>query len=157
MNRKKGEFNDVEEGGESIDFAIDPEAVARAESIVASMSEEYLEWLRGDLDELDKTLSEARGSVRAVDQLRRKAHDIRGQGGSFGFPLISEVADALYKVMVSQDDILSAEGETLTRGLFETLRLVVERQARGDGDIQTREAVARAVTSVDAAYGGTSC
>jgi chemotaxis protein histidine kinase CheA len=157
MNRKKGEFDDFDEGGERIDFVIDPEAVTRAESIVASMSEEYLDWLRADLDELDGTLSEARGSVRAVDQLRRKAHDIRGQGGSFGFPLISEVADALYKVMVSQDDILSAEGETLTRGLFETLRLVVERQARGDGDIQTREAVARAVTSVDAAYGGTSC
>ena len=157
MNRKKGEFNDVEEGGESIDFAIDPEAVARAESIVASMSEEYLEWLRGDLDELDKTLSEARGSVRAVDQLRRKAHDIRGQGGSFGFPLISQVADALHKVIVSQDDILSAEGETLARGLFEAFRLVVERQARGDGDIETREAVNLAVTSVETAYGDTAC
>ena len=154
MNRKKGEFNDVEEGGESIDFAIDSEAVARAESIVASMSEEYLEWLRGDLDEPDKTLSEARGSVRAVDQLRRKAHDIRGQGGSFGFPLISQVADALHKVIVSQDDILS---ETLARGLFEAFRLVVERQARGDGDIETCEAVNLAVTSVETAYGDTAC
>lgn len=157
MNRKKGEFDDFEEGGERIDFAIDPEAVTRAESIVASMGEEYLEWLRADLDELDKTLTEARGSVRAVDQLRRKAHDIRGQGGSFGFPLISQVADALYKVMVSQNDILSAEGEGLTRGLFGALSLVVERQARGEGDAETREAVARAVTSVDATYGDTSC
>ena len=157
MNREKGEFNDFEEGGESIDFAIDPEAVARAESIVASMSEEYLKWLRGDLDELDKTLSEARGSVRAVDQLRRKVHDIRGQGGSFGFPLISQVADALHKVIVSQDDILSAEGETLARGLFGALRLVVERQARGDGDIETREAVIIVVTGVKTIYGDTPC
>ena len=157
MNRKKGEFNDFEEGGESIDFAIDPEAVARAKSIVASMSEEYLEWLRGDLDELDKTLSEARGSVRAVVQLRRKAHDIRGQGGSFGFPLISQVADALHKVIVSQDDILSAEGETLVRGLFGALRLVVGRQARGDGDIETRETVILAVSGVETTYGDTPC
>ena len=157
MNWGKGEFNDVEEGAESIDFAIDPEAVARAESIVATMSEEYLKWLRGDLDELAKTLGEARGSIRAVDQLRRKAHDIRGQGGSFGFPLISQVADALHKVMVLQDDILSAEGETLARGLFEAFRLVVERQARGDGDIETREAVDLAVTSVETTYGDTAC
>ena len=157
MNRKKGEFTDFEEGGESIDFATDLEAVARTESIVASMSEEYLEWLRGDLDKLDKTLSEARGSVRAVDQLRRKAHDIRGQGGSFGFPLISQVADALHKVIVSQDDVLSAEGETLARRLFGALRLVVERQARGNGDIETREAVILAVTGVQTAYGDTPC
>ena len=157
MNRKKGEFTDFEEGGESIDFATDLEAVARTEAIVASMSEEYLEWLRGDLDKLNKTLSEARGSVRAVDQLRRKAHDIRGQGGSFGFPLISQVADALHKVIVSQDDVLSAEGETLARGLFGALRLVVERQARGNGDIETREAVILAVTGVQTAYGDTPC
>ena len=157
MNWKKGEFTDFEEGGESIDFATDLEAVAPTEAIVASMSEEYLEWLRGDLDKLDKTLSEARGSVRAVDQLRRKAHDIRGQGGSFGFPLISQVADALHKVIVSQDDMLSAEGETLARGLFGALRLVVERQARGNGDIETREAVILAVTGAETAYGDTPC
>lgn len=157
MNRKKGVFDDFEDGGDRVNFAIDPEAVTRAESIVASMGEEYLEWLCADLDELDKTLSEARDSVRAVDQLRRKAHDIRGQGGSFGFPLISQLADALYQVMVSQDDILSAEGETLTRGLFEALRLVAERQARGEGDAEVREVVARAVTCVDTAYGGSLC
>ena len=74
MNRKKGEFTDFEEGGESTDFATDLEAVARTEAIVASMSEEYLEWLRGDLDKLNKTLSEARGSVRAVDQLLSLIH-----------------------------------------------------------------------------------
>ena len=157
MNRKKSEFNDFEEGGESIDFAINPEAVARAECTVTSMSEEYLEWVRGDLDELDKTLREARGSVRAVDQLPRKAHDIRGQGGSFGFLLISQVADARHKVIVSQDGILSAEGETLARGLFGALRLVVERQARGDGDIETREAVIFAVTGVETTNGDTPC
>ena len=157
MNRKIGEFNDFEEGGESIYFAIDPGAVVRAEAIVASMIEEYLEWLRGDLDELDKTLSEARGSVRGVDKLRRKAHDIRGQSGSFGYPLISQVADALHRVIVLQDNILSAEGETLARGLFGALRLVVERQARGGGDIKTREAVILAVTGVETTYGDTPC
>ena len=157
MNWKKGEINDFEEGGESIDFAIDPDAVARAKSIVASMSEEYLEWLRVNLDELDKTLSEAWGSVRAVDQLRCKAHDICGQGGSFGFSLISQVADALHKVIVSQDDILNAEGKTLARGLFGVLRLVVERQARGDGDIETREAVILLVTGVKTTCGDTPC
>ena len=52
---------------------------------------------------------------------------------------------------------MSAEGETLARGLFEALRLVVERQARGDGDIETREAVILAVTGVEMTYGDTPC
>ena len=143
MNRGKDKFDDFEKGGERIDFAIDPEVVTR----VAFMGGKYFEWRHSDLDKLDKTPNEAGGRVRAVDELRSKAHYIREQGGSFGFLLISQVADALHKVMMSQEETLSVEGETFSRGLFGALHLVVERQGRGNEDILTQEAATHAVTS----------
>jgi len=68
MNREKGEFGGFKEGVEHFNFAIDPELVALTKSIGASMGEVYLELLRSVLVELDKTLSETGGSVRAVSQ-----------------------------------------------------------------------------------------
>jgi hypothetical protein len=82
---------------------------------------------------------------------------ICGQGGSFGFPLINQVYEAQHNVMVSQDDYWSADGEIPARGLFGALRLVVEQQARRDGDIETQRAVAHAVIGIDTTYGNTSC
>ncbi len=153
MSREKDAIEGLLGEPERDDFAIDADAVARAESIVASLSEEYLEWLEADLQQLDGQLNEARASVRAVDQLRRKAHDIRGQGGSFGFPLISEIADGLHRVMISQEGVLSGTGEDLARGLCAALRVVIERRARGEGDAVARGAVDTALGRVAGAYG----
>ena len=89
-----------------------------------------------------------------MDQLSRKSHDIRGQGGSFGFPLISRLADGLHLVMVSQDGPLSREGADLTRGFFAAMRIVLERRASGDGDATSRQAVDDAILKVEMCYDG---
>ena len=140
-----------------MEFAIDPDAGLRAKSIVASLAEEYLEWLRADLEELDTVVSEARTSVHCVVQLRRKAHDIRGQGGSFGYPLLSRIADGMHKILVSQEGVLSEEGEMLVRELFETLRMIIDRRMKGDGDKETQDAIHRGIAAVSAVYGEVAC
>jgi hypothetical protein len=67
--------------------------------------------------------------------------------------LISQVADALHKVMMSQEETLSVEGETFSRGLFGALHLVVERQGRENEDILTQVVAAHVVTSDNTNYG----
>ena len=116
--RKNNAFDIMTNGYERTAFNIAPDAVDRAEEIVASLSDEYLQWLSADIDEIENSLPKAYKNPQRVDQLRRKANDIRGQGGSFGFPLIPRLADGLYLVMVSQDGPLSRGGADLTRGLF---------------------------------------
>ena len=105
-------------GDERTAFNIDPDAVDRAQEIVASLSDEFLQWLSADIDEIENSLPEAYKNPQRVDQLRRKPHDIRGQGGSFGFPLIPRPADGFHLVRVSQDGPLSRGRADLTRGLF---------------------------------------
>ena len=101
--RKNNAFNTMTDGDERTAFDIDPDAVDRAQEIVASLADEYLQWLSADIDEIENSLPEAYKNPQRVDQLRRKAHDVRGQGGSFGFPLIPHLADGLHLVMVPQD------------------------------------------------------
>ena len=154
MSRDKNGFDGLMGESKRIDFAVDADVISRAESVVASLGEEYLQWLSEDLDRLDSQLTEARTSPRIVDQLRRKAHDIRGQGGSFGYPLISELADALHSIMAAQASGLAADDEDLSRELFVTMRMVVDRKALGDGDEETRASVSAIVNRVAAVHGG---
>ena len=128
MTQKKDGLSELTGETERFDMTIDTEAIARAESIVAALGSEYLEWLKGDLDGVDDLLSKARESVRAVNDLRRKAHDIRGQGGSFGFPMISDLADALHRVSEAQEGFLDAEGEAIGRELLALMRRLAEEQ-----------------------------
>ena len=116
--RKNNVFDTMTDGDERTAFDIDPDAVDRAQEIVASLADEYLQWLSADIDEIEKSLPKADKNPQRVDQLRRKAHDIRGQGRSFGFPLVSRLVGGLHLVMISQDGPLSREGADLTRGLL---------------------------------------
>ena len=128
---------------------INSNAVDRAQKIVASLADESLLWLSADIDEIENSLPEADKNPQRVDQLRRKAHDIRGQDASFGFPLISRLADGLHLVTVSQDGSLSRKGADLTHGLFAAMRIVVERRASGDGDETSRQSVDDAIVKVE--------
>ena len=54
---------------ERVDSTIDTDLVARAEFIIAALGGDYLDWIRGGLGQLDNLLSQARGSVRVVNDL----------------------------------------------------------------------------------------
>ena len=142
------------DGDELTAFNIDPDAVNRDRGIVASLSDGFLQWLSADIDEIENSLPEAYKNSQRVNQLRRKVHDIRGQGGSFGFPLIPRLADGLHLVMVLQDGPLSRGGADLTRGLFAAMRIVVERRASGVEDATSCQAADDAILKVEIRYDG---
>ncbi len=74
----------------------------RAEKVILSLSEDYLVWVNEDLHRLqglyellEKTPpAEARPVLR---ELFSVAHDMKGQGGTFGYPLITTFATSLYE------------------------------------------------------------
>ena len=70
---------------ERVDSAIDTDLVARAEFIIAVLGGEYLDWIRGGLGQLNNMLSQARGSVRVVDDLvaRRTIIIVREEASCF--------------------------------------------------------------------------
>ncbi|MFN4309378.1 MAG: Hpt domain-containing protein [Ferrovibrio sp.] len=72
-------------------------AVANAQAAVAGLSDQYIGWVNADLKRLDAAISAAQGGTDA-DKLRAVydvAHDIKGQGSTFGYLLVTDIGQLL--------------------------------------------------------------
>jgi HPt (histidine-containing phosphotransfer) domain-containing protein len=80
---------------------LDPEKLAKAQAVVAALAQDYLPRLLEDTRNLAARWKETAGASESLDQLHRMAHDIKGQGSTFGYPLATAVASALCKLFTS--------------------------------------------------------
>jgi hypothetical protein len=90
---------------------IDMAAIAKAEAALKSLSSNFAQWLQ---DEITK-LEEARQQVKilglnaeTVETLYLRAHDLKGLGSTYEFPLITRLAASLCKLIDDPDTRLQA-------------------------------------------------
>jgi hypothetical protein len=83
---------------------VDPDVVARAEAALKSLSAQFSRWLQDEIDKLDA----ARAAVGleglaspAGDALYTRAHDLKGLGGTYEFPIVTRAAASLCRVIDS--------------------------------------------------------
>ena len=76
---------------------LDLSAVKRAEQALANLQGEFEGWMSQDVDRLvEAGVAYAKQSdVETLCDIYRAAHDLKGHGTTFGFPLISRVAASL--------------------------------------------------------------
>lgn len=87
-------------GGGRLSF--DADAVARAEAALKSLSGQFAQWMQDELDKLDA----ARAGVRekgmtdqTAETLYMRAHDLKGLGTTYEFPLVTRIAASLCKLI----------------------------------------------------------
>jgi hypothetical protein len=128
--------------------------VKRAQDAVAELSADYRNWALSDLAKAEQALAEARAhpaaAQPALQRLYGIAHDMKGQGGSFGFPLITHVAQSLCRLLVGpggNSRHVDLPAEEATFGLIEVhlkaLRLILEKSVRGEGGEVGQKLVAK--------------
>jgi hypothetical protein len=85
-------------GGSGRLGAIDPAAIAKAEAALKSLSGNFAQWLQDEITKLET----ARQAIRTdgmtpatVESLYLRAHDLKGLGTTYGFPLITRIAASL--------------------------------------------------------------
>jgi chemotaxis protein histidine kinase CheA len=78
--------------------ALDPSAIAKAEAALKSLSGNFAQWLQDEITKLET----ARQAIRTdgmtpatVESLYLRAHDLKGLGTTYGFPLITRIAASL--------------------------------------------------------------
>jgi len=78
--------------------ALDPAAIAKAEAALKSLSGNFAQWLQDEITKLEA----ARQAIRSegmtpatVESLYLRAHDLKGLGTTYGFPLITRIAASL--------------------------------------------------------------
>ena len=82
--------------------AIDPAAIAKAEAALKSLSGNFGEWLADEVTKLEA----ARQRVKAEgmnpetgENLYLRAHDLKGLGATYEYPLVTRIAGSLCKLI----------------------------------------------------------
>ena len=92
-------------------FSLDADAVARAEAALKSLSGQFSQWLNDELEKLDAARAEikAKGMTPATSEgLYMRAHDLKGLGATYEFPLVTRIAASLCKLIDNPDTRITA-------------------------------------------------
>ncbi|SLN38788.1 Hpt domain-containing protein [Oceanibacterium hippocampi] len=86
-------------GGAAEGGRIPAELIAKAQAEFEKLSEDYPDWVQKNLEDLHGIVEEAEAdeSRRAAlfKRIQEVAHELKGQGGTFGYPLISRFGASL--------------------------------------------------------------
>jgi hypothetical protein len=125
-------------------------ALARAQAAVAALSRDYLNWARADLQQCRQHLAAARAaptrSQEHMAALFNVAHNIKGQGSSFGYPLMTRLGQSLCLLTRAVRSFEDADF-ALAAVHLETMDQVLCEQARDEGT----EALRAKITRLEAA------
>lgn len=83
-------------------FSIDPNAVARAEAALKGLSDQFGEWMQDELTKLDTARADiaAHGLTEdTANALYTRAHDLKGLGTTYGFPLVSRLGASICRLL----------------------------------------------------------
>lgn len=115
----------------------DPSAmIAKADESVKKLGDEFESIFNENVAALVAAMAEIRqgGMARehALMRMRRQLHDLRGQAGTFGYPLVSQVGDSACKFIDLSEDFGDTEVEVL-RMHIDALKAINQTRIKGDG------------------------
>jgi len=91
--------------------AIDPAAIAKAEAALKSLSSNFSQWLQDEVTKLENARQRVRAegiNTESMESLYLRAHDLKGLGATYEFPLITRIAASLCKLIDDKDKRLAA-------------------------------------------------
>ena len=90
---------------------IDPAAIAKAEAALKSLSGNFAEWLNDELVKLESARQRIRTdglTTETAETLYLRAHDLKGLGATYEFPIVTRIAGSLCKLIDDPDTRLEA-------------------------------------------------
>lgn len=117
---------------------ISVETFERAQAVIDQLAEEYRERARTDLDnlyaEIELAQTDEPERQAHLQNIRAVLHDMRGQGGTFGLPLITQIAKSLGTYLKS-DEASELPSYEIAQAHLEAIRQVlVENVADQNSD-----------------------
>jgi hypothetical protein len=91
--------------------ALSPDALAKAEAALKALSNNFGQWLNDEIVKLETARARiaSEGMTReTADQFYMHAHDLKGLGGTYEFPLITRIAGSLCKLMGDKESRAAA-------------------------------------------------
>ena len=138
QSKVKVELIDPREHGQrALDITppvFDERAIARAEAVLQEMSADFPKWLEDDMARIQELrhAADANGwSDQAQDALHNAAHDLKGLGATYGFPIVTSIAASLCRLIETLDGKMAARrAPALAHAHVDALRAVVRSGVR---------------------------
>ncbi len=117
-------------------YAIDFATLRKAEEAIIAMTPQFLDWVKTDLENIEKFINKLKApdnqARETLKEIFRIAHDMKGQGGTFGFNLITTIADQLCQ-MIDKFDTIGEEELEAIQVHIDAIKLVVKDNMLGNG------------------------
>ena len=81
---------------------IDPAAIAKAEAALRSLADNFSTWMNDELIKLESSRSRIRAeglTPESCENLYLRAHDLKGLGATYEYPIVSRLAASLCKLI----------------------------------------------------------
>jgi CheY-like chemotaxis protein len=123
-----------EAGPDSAPF--DPALLEAAEAKIQDMEGDYADWVAETLDQLtqaqNRCIEDLDAATPHIAQIRRIALELRGQGGIFGYPLMTQFGKSLYE-QTHEDVDITIQLLELVKAHIDLIRIVTKQKIKGDG------------------------
>lgn len=121
------------------------EIVADAEAALNGLEVHYEDWIQEYLTALKSALNDALsdplGAGEPLDQIRRVSHEVKGQGATFGYPLLTTVAYLLHRLVANHPE-LAAKHLDVVAAHVHFMTIIVRDKVRDTGARRENEIVA---------------
>lgn len=116
--------------------AFDEDVLAKVQAALDEMSEEYPDWVSSLIDQLyiqhKKCVEDEAARRAAFARIHSMAHDMKGQGGTFGYPLITDFSDGLYNATTRNSGLTDHHVE-IVKAHIDAMRVIIKERVNGDG------------------------
>jgi len=116
---------------------IDPVWIEAAERSILTAKFDYIEAAHEDMTRLatayDKAMKDPANRVQHMEELYSVVQSIKGQGTSFGYPLMTAVGSQLARFIEDCGENLTDAQMEAVKVHQEALRLVMQQKMEGDG------------------------
>ena len=123
---------------------INAEVFERAQAVIDRLSIEYRERAQSDLENLYVTMdlaqTEEAERQEHLQKIRAVLHDMRGQGGTFGLPLVTQIAKSLGTYLKSGEAAENPSFE-IAQAHFEAIRHVLAENISDQNSERGRQIV----------------
>lgn len=113
---------------------IDASAIAKAEEALKAMSAQFGQWLNDEVAKLDQAQAAIREqgyTPATAEALYFRAHDLKGLGATYQYPLVTRIAASLCRMMDDPTRRMSASLAILDAHI-DAIRAVVRDQIQTD-------------------------
>ena len=105
---------------------------------LADLSQKFPAWASGDVQKIKEQLNEVSGmfgkerTAFLRTKVYPKVHDLKGQGSTFGYPLITDIGAHMCQLITSKEDFSTADLARLKNDA-QMMETVLWKKLKGDG------------------------